>query len=68
MRSSKHRNVTPGKEEELFLLLGISISIVIAGKFRKYFIRYREVSTSVGGPHKMLWRAVVCSPLVYKKC
>ena len=25
-----------------------------------------EVSTSVGGPHKMLLRAVVCPPLVYE--
>ena len=68
MRSPKHRNVTPGKVEELFLLLGISIAVIIAGKLCKYFIRYMEDSTSVGGPHKMLWRAVVCPPLVYKKC
>ena len=38
VRSTKQKNVTSGKAKELFLLLAISITKIIARKFCQYFV------------------------------
>ena len=38
VRSTEQRNVTSGKAKELFLLLAILLTKIIARKFCKYFV------------------------------
>ena len=49
-------------KEKIFTLFHITIYFKSLVRYLRptLYIRYMEVSTSVGGPHKMLWRATPC--------